>query len=107
MSAQSRAAEAPPHLTKVLALLREHLLQLAERYHIRSLAIFGSYARDEQTPESDLDILVEFDSVPTLFTYAYLEGELTRILNVRVDLVMKEALKPAIGRRILEEVVPV
>ena len=50
---------------------------------------------------------MEFQRVPTLFEFVRLERHLGRHLGVKVDLVMKTALKPAIGRYILEEVVPV
>lgn len=63
--------------------------------------------RGEQEPESDLDILVEFEEAPSLFEYIRLEDYLSGILGVKVDLVMKSALKPAIGKRILYEVVAV
>jgi predicted nucleotidyltransferase len=52
-----------------------------------------------------LDILVDFERAPTLFEFARLQHELTDRLGVPVDLVMESALKPTIGRRILEEVV--
>jgi hypothetical protein len=69
--------------------------------------LFGSYVRDEQGPHSDVDVLVEFDEVPSLFEFIRLEDELARVLGRRVDLVMRDALKPGIGRMILQEVVPV
>lgn len=71
------------------------------------MGIFGSYVRGEQDSESDLDILVEFDEAPGLFEYIRLEDYLSEILGIKVDLVMKSALKPAIGKRILEEVIAV
>jgi predicted nucleotidyltransferase len=92
---------------RYLALLREHLPGLAEKYHVRSLEVFGSYVRDEQTPESDLDVLVTFDKVPGLLGYISLENHLSDLLGVKVDLVMKSALKPRIGQNILREAVPV
>ncbi len=56
---------------------------------------------------SDLDLLVEFDRVPTMFEFVRLERHLTTILGVKVDLVMKTTLKPEIGKRIMSQVVPV
>jgi hypothetical protein len=53
--------------------------------------------RGEQEPESDLDILIEFEEAPSFFEYIRLEDYLSEILGVKVDLVMKSALKPAIG----------
>jgi predicted nucleotidyltransferase len=87
--------------------LREHLPELRERYGVRSLGVFGSYVRGDQEHGSDLDVLVEFDRVPTLFEFVRLERHLSQQLGIPVDLVMKSALKPTIGRYILEEVVPV
>jgi predicted nucleotidyltransferase len=96
-----------PALEDVLSTLRGQLSELREGYGVRRLGVFGSYVRGENRPRSDLDLLVEFDRVPTLFEFVRLERHLTTILGVKVDLVMKTALKREIGRRILAEVVPV
>jgi uncharacterized protein len=81
--------------------------KLQNDYHITELGIFGSYVRGEQTEESDVDILVEFD--PSfrlgLITYGQIEGFISDTLGKKVDLVMKRALKPYIGKRILQEVI--
>ncbi|MES1246008.1 MAG: nucleotidyltransferase family protein [Acidobacteriota bacterium] len=90
-----------------LATLRDHLPELMGRFQVRSMSIFGSYVRHEEGPESDLDILVSFAQPPGLLTFLALENHLTDLLGIKVDLVMKDALKPTIGRRILSEVVPV
>jgi uncharacterized protein len=103
LSATRREREAE-HLIEVL---RQHELELRERYKVKTLGIFGSYVRNEQKKGSDLDVLVEFDESPSLFKFLELEHHLGDLLGVKVDLVMKDALKPAIGRRILNEVVPV
>jgi uncharacterized protein len=92
---------------RYLRLLREHLPELAEEFHVSSLEVFGSYVRNEQTPESDLDVLVTFDQTPGLLRYIELEYHLSDLLGVKVDLVTKDALKPRIGQRILSEAVPV
>ena len=80
--------------------------ELRDRYGVISLGVFGSYVRGEQTPDSDLDLLVEFDPAVRfgLLTYCELEHTLSDRLAVKVDLVMKTALKPRIGERILQEV---
>ena len=96
-----------PALEDVLNVLRSQLSGLREGYGVRKLGVFGSYVRGENRPRSDLDLLVEFDRVPTLFEFVRLERHLSAILGVKVDLVMKTALKPEIGRRILAEVMPV
>lgn len=80
---------------------------LRRRLGVRSLGLFGSYVHDRQRPGSDLDVLVQFDDRPsTLIQFVQLENHLSDLLGVRVDLVERSALKPEIGRRILEEVVP-
>jgi uncharacterized protein len=82
------------------------LPELRDRYGVVSLGVFGSYVRGEQTLDSDLDLLVEFDHRSmTLLWFIELEYELSDRLQVKVDLVEKSALKPNIGDRILREVV--
>ena len=85
-------------------ILRQHLPELREKYSVSYLGIFGSYIRGEQTKDSDLDVLVQFDKKPGLLRYMELENYLSDLLGVQVDLVMKSALRPNIGKRILNEV---
>lgn len=92
---------------KVFQTLQAHLPELRERYGVRELSLFGSYLRGKQNKGSDLDVLVEFDRVPSLFEFIRLERYLSELLKIKVDLVMKSALKPAIGRHILKEAQPV
>jgi hypothetical protein len=70
-----------------------------------SLHIFGSYVREEQTETSDIDVLVEFEKSIGSLEFVGLRSHLSDLLGVKVDLVMKKALKPRIGDRILSEVV--
>jgi uncharacterized protein len=83
------------------------LPELREKYGVQSLALFGSYARGEQTPESDLDLLVDLDPVPGLFTFVELIYELEDALGVTVDLFTDGSLKPRLKERILNSLVPV
>ncbi len=92
---------------EIIDSLRKVLPELRERYGIRTLGLFGSYARGAARRRSDVDLLVEFERAPSLFRFVELEQHLSDLLGVKVDLVMKSALKPAIGRRILSEVLPV
>ena len=91
--------------SEIFENLRQHLPDLEQRYHVKSLGVFGSWTRGEQGKGSDLDLLVEFDEPPGLFGFVELEEHLSSLLGVKVDLVTKNALKPRIGKRILEEVV--
>lgn len=79
--------------------------ELEAVYPIRDLGVFGSYARDEQGPESDLDVLVTFDRPVSLFDLVRLEDELSRRLDREVDLVTRESLKPHIRSHVDEDVV--
>ena len=105
MTVQQLASAEP--LEVFVTVLRAHKADLIERYDVRSLGVFGSYVRGEAKPDSDLDVLVEFSTPPTLFEYVRLQNELTDQLGIQVDLVMKSALKPMIGEQILEEVVAI
>lgn len=95
------------HASDVLAVLRREMPDLRERYGVRSLALFGSVVRGEATEASDLDILVEYERAPTLFEFVRLQAHLSDLLAAPVDLVMRSALKPAIGQAILAELAPV
>ncbi len=80
---------------------------LAERYSVEKLEVFGSYVRDEQKADSDLDVLVTFTEAPGLLTFMAIENYLSDLLGIKVDLVMKDSLKPKIGQQILREAIPV
>ncbi len=84
--------------------LRENMPSLREKYNVKTLGIFGSYIRGEQTKKSDVDILVEFEKPIGLLNFVGMELELSEMLGKKVDLVPKNALKPRIGKHILEEV---
>jgi hypothetical protein len=106
MARRSRR-ESSPKVEQLLSTLRAHMPELREQYHVRSLWAFGSYVRGEAKKRSDLDLLVEFERAPTFFEFVRLERHIGALLGLKVDLVMRTALKPDIGVRILEEIVPV
>ncbi len=78
---------------------------LAERYGVVEIGIFGSYMRDEQQQDSDLDILIELEEPPRidLLDLVNLERYLSDLLGVKVDVALKTNLRKRIGKRILEE----
>lgn len=96
------------NLKKITNILKEHKEELKEKYEIKEIGIFGSYAREEYKEKSDLDILVEFkeDAKIGLLKFVNMENYLSELIGVKVDLVEKSALKPKIGKHILKEVVP-
>jgi predicted nucleotidyltransferase len=92
---------------KVIIKLREILPVIQTRYKVRNLEIFGSYVRNEQRKGSDIDILLDLDGTIDLFTYMELEDFISEKLGIKVDLIMKDTLKPRIKDGILKEAVPV
>jgi predicted nucleotidyltransferase len=96
-----------PRLDDIRRELAAMLPELRQRYPVSYLGVFGSWVRGEQTADSDLDLLVDFDGSIDLFAYARLQEEIGRRLALRVDLVQRSGLKPAIGANILREVQPV
>ena len=97
----------PPATDAIRARLAALLPELRTRYGVRSLSLFGSYARGEQTPESDLDLLVEFDEVPGLFAFSEMQYSLEDALGLRVDLFTRPMLKPRLAPRIDRDLVAV
>jgi hypothetical protein len=93
-------------LDEIKTKLRRILPEVAARYHVREMALFGSFVRSDSSPASDLDVLVSFLEPPSLLKFLELQAHLSDSLGLNVDLVMKDALKPRIGERILRELVP-
>ena len=94
-------------LDEIIPLLKELLPDLIEQFHVQTLEVFGSFVRSEESTDSDLDLLVTFTETPTLFRFVALENHLSDSLGVKVDLVMKNTLKPALGEYILQEAQPI
>jgi predicted nucleotidyltransferase len=93
------------NLEEIKNKIDEHRATIEERFKVKSIAVFGSYLRGEQGKESDIDILVEFYQTIDLLEFIALENFLSEILGNKVDLVMKETLKPRIKDKILREAV--
>jgi len=89
----------------IMEKIREDMPYMRERYEVKSVGVFGSYVRGDNNKESDVDILVEFHEPPTLLEFVALERHIGELTGMKVDLVMRTALKPGIGERILQEVV--
>ena len=92
-------------IERVIEILKEHKDWLRKRFKVKEIGVFGSYVRREQREGSDVDVLVDFYETPTLFEFVELENYLSELLGVKVDLVMKRALKPRIKESVLKEVV--
>lgn len=89
---------------EILQRLAAHRADLAA-FGVKSLALFGSVARGEARPESDLDILVEFEDSATFDRYMELKFFLEELLGCRVDLVTRKALKPRLRPYVEQEAV--
>ncbi len=89
---------------EIFATLQRLKGDIAARFSVSRIGIFGSVARGEQTEASDIDILVEFSRPIGFFAFIELEEFLSRNLGAPVDLVTPDALKPIIRERVAAEV---
>jgi uncharacterized protein len=99
----------PPEweVTRLAQRLREYLPELAVRYGLENVALFGSYVRNEQRPDSDLDVLVTLTRTLSLFDLVGLGDDLQDALGVPVDVTQRDRLQPRLARYILREAVEV
>ena len=96
-------------LPEIKQILKEQQPYLAEKYGVTIIGVFGSYVRNQQRADSDIDVLIELER-PTrisLLGLVELEHYLSDVLGTKVDVAIKQNLKKRIGKRILSEVVPV
>ncbi len=93
-----------------LRILRANESALRRDYHVKSLALFGSVARDEARPDSDVDLLVEFDQPISLFDLVGTAQHIEKLLGLpedSVELVLRRAVIPELRERIFAEAVDV
>lgn len=90
-----------------IRLLRKQRQELVERYNVANLSLFGSVARNEARPDSDVDLLVEFSQPVGLFQFIELQQKLEALLGCKVDLGTPRSLKPRIKERVLQEAIRV
>lgn len=90
---------------KLLTILKKELPYLSEQFSVNNIGIFGSYSRNDQTPESDLDILVEFIKPVGFLKFFDLEEYLTERLGMKIELLSSDAIKPLIEKNILADIV--
>lgn len=91
--------------TRALQLLTQHKAQLAERFGVTRLALFGSTARDAAREDGDVDVLVAFDRAATSKRYFGVQFYLEELLDCPVDLVTEKALRPELRPYIERELV--
>ena len=93
------------NLSSIVTILKKELPDLRTIYGVETLSIFGSYSRGEENKLSDLDLLVTFTDTPGFFQYIRLENHLSELLGIKVDLVMKDALKTKVSENITDDLV--
>lgn len=86
-----------------LRLHRDQVLQLAKQHHVLQLRVFGSAVRGDDSEESDLDLLADFDDQATLFDAFALQEELESLLQLKVDLASQAGLHPLIREAVMKE----
>ena len=88
----------------LISILNDHKVELYNQ-GVKSLAVFGSVARGDNSPQSDVDILVEFDHPVGLFEFIRLKHFLELMVGCEVDLVTLDALRPMMRERIMKEAI--
>jgi hypothetical protein len=94
-----------PTRQDVVTSLKKLKEEVTKEYSVKTIGVFGSFARDEQTGKSDIDLLVEFSRPVGFVTFMRLENFLTERLGKQVDLVTSDSLKPVIRQDVLAEVI--
>jgi predicted nucleotidyltransferase len=92
---------------ELLEKKREEILEIAAKHGARNVRVFGSVARGEADPQSDIDLLVEFETGRSLLDHAGLWLELQEALGCKVDVVSDRGIKARIRERVLREAVPI
>ena len=93
---------------EIKVILNKYKNELKIRYGVKEIFIFGSFARNEQNVNSDIDILVEFyKDRKTFDNYMDLKNFLEKILNIKVDLLTKDAIKPKYKKYIYKDLINV
>jgi uncharacterized protein len=85
---------------------REDILQIASKYGARNIRVFGSLARGEARPDSDIDFLVDMEPGRSLFDLGGLLVDLQHLLGVEVDVVTEKGLRSRIREHVLAEAIP-
>lgn len=93
--------------SEALKLHREEIRQIVAQYHAKNARVFGSVIQNQDTEDSDLDLLVDPTSQTTLFDIARIQSQLQKLLHVSVDVLTPKALPPRFRMRVLQEAVPV
>ena len=90
---------------EIVSFLKEHKKEMGVKYGVKKIGLFGSYVRGEVRKDSDIDIAVELNDKHIFRNFFALEEFLKTHLNKKVDLGIESAIKPAVKKQILDEIV--
>jgi len=93
-------------LTSLVFAHRDEIISIAKRHGVHNIRIFGSYARGEERPGSDLDLLVDIDPDKSLLEQVALIQDLEAVLRIQIDIVEPQCLHWFIKEKVLAEAVP-
>jgi len=94
-------------MTRAIEEIKEKILPILKTHHVKRAGIFGSFAREEITPDSDLDLVLEIDDDISLLDFVGIKLEIEEAIGREVDLVEYNAIRPLLRDRILNEEVPI
>ena len=85
--------------------IKEKIISILVKHGIKRILVFGSYARNETTPKSDLDLIVDFPEGTSLLDHIGIEIELSEALNMKIDLLSRNGISPYIKDHVLKEAI--
>ena len=85
--------------------IKKKIISILIKHGIKKILVFGSYARNEATPKSDLDLIVEFPEGTSLLDHVGIEIELSEALNMKIDLLSRNGISPYIKDQVLKEAI--
>ena len=85
--------------------IKETIISILVKHGIKRILVFGSYARNEATPKSDLDLIVDFPEGTSLLDHVGIEIELSEALNMKIDLLSRNGISPYIKDHVLKEAI--
>ncbi|GBD88235.1 nucleotidyltransferase domain protein [bacterium BMS3Abin03] len=95
------------NLLNIKNKLRTELPKLKKEFNVKTIEVFGSYIKNKQTKKSDIDLLITFTITPGLLKFIALENYLSDLLQIKVDLIMKNSIKQRLRKNILSETVKI
>ena len=91
--------------TALNAKIKKKIISILIKHGIKKILVFGSYARNEATPKSDLDLIVDFPEGTSLLDHVGIEIELSESLNMKIDLLSRNGISPYIKNQVLKEAI--